>query len=220
MDKLRMRSSVKKNTGIWIVALFCSLFLSACVGKNIDSGEEKTKNLQTVKGIVVMPAVVEKNGLGAQRSGELSPAGVAAFVNGLIAADLGSNPRVHLMTEGQLDAQLTDAAGGRLQQMRTLAAKQDSDAVLEVTVTRFRERDGGELSVNSPASAAFEMVLTHVKSGMVLWAASFDETQQALSSNLFTLNQAKSRGFKWITVEELVRQGMKERLAECPYLQK
>jgi len=210
---------VKKNTGIWIVALFCSLILSACLGKNIESGDEKTKTLQTLKGIVVMPAVVEKKALGAERRGDVTLAGVAAFVDGVIAADLGTNAKVHLMTEGQLDA-LTDAAGGRLEQMKTLAAKQDSDAVLDIRVTRFRERDGSDISVNSPASAAFEMVLTHVGSGMVLWAASFDETQQALSSNLFTLNQAKSRGFKWITVEELVKQGLKERLAECPYLQK
>lgn len=210
---------MKKNTGIWIVALFCSLILSACLGKNIESGDEKPKTLQTLKGIVVMPAVVEKKALGSVRRGEVTLAGVAAFVDGVIAADLGTNAKVHLMTEGQLDA-LTDAAGGRLGQMKALAAKQDSDAVLDITVTRFRERDGSDISVNSPASAAFEMVLTHVDSGMVLWAASFDETQQALSSNLFTLGQAKSRGFKWITVEELVKQGLQERLAECPYLQK
>lgn len=210
---------MKKNTGIWIVALFCSLILSACLGKNIESGDEKTMILQTLKGVVVMPTVVEKKALGAERRGDVTLAGVAAFVDGVIAADLGTNAKVHLMTEGQLDA-LTDAAGGRLEQMKTLAAKQDSDAVLDIRVTRFRERDGSDISVNSPASAAFEMVLTHVDSGMVLWAASFDETQQALSSNLFTLNQAKSRGFKWITVEELVKQGLKERLAECPYLQK
>ena len=213
-----MRSSVKKNTSILIVALFCSLFLSACLGKNIDSKEEITKNLQTLKGIVVMPTVVAKSALGA--GGNFTPVSVAGFVNGLVAAELGAKSKVHLMSEGQLDGLLTNTSGSRLAQMKTLAAKQDSDAVLDVTVTRFRERDGSDISVNSPASAAFEMVLTHVDTGMVLWAASFDETQEALSSNLFALGQAKSRGFKWITVEELVRQGMKERLAECPYLQK
>lgn len=211
---------MKKNTGILIVAIFCSLFLSACLGKKIDSAEETTRHLQAVTGIVVMPAVVEKTALKGGGKADLSPAGVAVFVDGVIAAELGANARVHLMTEGQLDALLPDAAGGRLAQMKVLGAKQNANAVLDVTVTRFRERDGSDIAVNSPASAAFEMVLTDVDSGMVLWAASFDETQEALSSNLFTLGQARSRGFKWITVEELVRQGMKERLAECPYLQK
>ncbi|MBU3984426.1 MAG: hypothetical protein KJ985_13395 [Proteobacteria bacterium] len=108
---------------------------------------------------------------------------------------------------------------GRVAQMKALGAKLDSNAVLDITVTRFHERDGSDLSVNSPASAAFQMVLTHVDSGMVLWAASFDETQEALSSNLLSLGKARNRGFKWITVEELVSQGVKERLADCPYLQ-
>jgi len=209
---------VKTNTSILIVALFCSLFLSACLGKNIDTKEEKNKNIQNLKGIVVMPTVVATSALGSK--GNFTSASVAGFVNGLVAAELGTKAKVHLISEGQLDGLLTNASGSRLGQMKALAAKQDSDAVLEVTVTRFRERDGSDISVNSPASAAFEMVLIHVDSGMVLWAGSFDETQEALSSNLFTLGQAKSRGFKWITVEELVRQGMKERLAECPYLQK
>lgn len=210
---------MKKNTGIWIVVLFCSLILSACHGKPVGSGEERGRKLPDLKGIVVMPAVVEKNALGTEGRGAFTPAGVASFVDGLIAADLGANPKVRLISEAQLDAVLTDAAGGRLEQMRALAASQDCDAVLEVTVTRYRQRDGSELSVNSPASAAFDLVLTHAESGMVLWAASFNETQEALSSNLFTLGQARSRGFKWITVEELVRQGVRERLAECPYLQ-
>jgi len=125
------------------------------------------------------------------------------------------------VTESQLDALLvSDAAGDRLSQMKAIGAKLNSNAILEVTLTRFHERDGSELAVNRPASAAFALVLTHVESGKVLWDASFDETQEALSSNLLALGKAKNRGFKWITVEELVRQGLKERLAECPYLQK
>jgi hypothetical protein len=164
--------------------------------------------------------MVAKEALGSANKGTPTIDSVAGFVDGVINAELGKNDKVHIVTEGRLDALLTDASGGRLAQMKALGAKLDSNAVLDVKVTRFHERDGGDLSVNSPASAAFEMVLTHVDTGTVLWAASFDETQEALSNNLLTLGKVKSRGFKWITVEELVRQGMKERLADCPYLQK
>jgi PBP1b-binding outer membrane lipoprotein LpoB len=211
---------MKNTTRSVIVALFCSLFLAACMGPAIDSKEEKAQALTPLKGIVVMPTVVTKSALGSDSRGNFTRAGVAGFVNGLVATELGGKVNVHLMTEGQLDGLLTTSGGNRLAQMRIIAAKQDSDAVLDVTVTRFRERDGSDLAVNSPASAAFEMLLTHVETGRVLWAASFDETQEALSNNLFTLGQARSRGFRWITVEDLVRQGIKERLAECPYLQK
>jgi PBP1b-binding outer membrane lipoprotein LpoB len=203
-----------------IVALFCVLILSACSGKMGGQTEEKAPTLQPLTGIVVMPTVVMKAALGPVGKVSATPDRVAEFVDGVISAELAKNDKVHMVTERQLDALLTDAAGGRLAQMKALGAKLDSNAVFDITVTRFHERDGSDLSVNSPASAAFEMVLTHVDSGMVLWAASFDETQEALTSNLLSLGKAKSRGFKWITVEELVRQGVKERLADCPYLQK
>jgi hypothetical protein len=215
-----MRSFVKKITGILIVALVCSVLVSACSRKMSDQPEEKTANLQSLTGIVVMPTVIVKEAIGPVRKDTPTLQHVAGFIDGIIASELGRDDRVRIVTEGQLDALLTNAAGGRLEQMKALGAKLDANAVLDVTVTRFHERDGSDLSVNSPASAAFEMVLTQVDSGMVLWAASFDETQEALSSNLFALGKAKSRGFKWITVEDLVRQGLKERLADCPYLQK
>lgn len=211
---------MRNISGIVIVALFFALFFSACSGKMGDQTEEKAVTLQPLTGIVVMPTVITKEALGPMDKAGLSLDRVAGFVDGVIGAELGKNEKVHIVTEGQLDALLTGAAGGRLAQMKALGAKLDANAVLDITVTRFHERDGSDLSVNSPASAAFEMVLTHVESGMVLWAASFDETQEALSSNLLSIGKVRSRGFKWITVEELVRQGVKERLADCPYLQK
>jgi PBP1b-binding outer membrane lipoprotein LpoB len=215
-----VKTRVKNITSILIVALFCSVIFSACTGMKGEQAEEKSVKLQPLTGIVVMPTVIVKEAMGKAGKGDSTLDSVAGFVDGVISAELGKNNKVHIVSEGQLDALLSNAAGGRLAQMKALGAKLDSNAVLEVTVTRFHERDGSDLSVNSSASAAFEMVLTHVDTGMVLWAASFDETQEALSSNLLTLGKVKSRGFKWITVEDLVRQGLKERLADCPYLQK
>lgn len=212
---------MRKISSFFIMAFCCALFFSACSAMKGEPIEDKKVTLQPVTGIVVMPAVIAKKALGTVVKGTSysTPDSVAEFVDGLIAAQLGKNDKAHIVSEKQLDGLLADAAGGRLAQMKALGAKLDSNAVLDVTVTRFHDRDGSDLSVNSPASAAFELVLTHVESGMVLWAASFDETQEALSSNLLSLGKVQSRGFKWITVEELVRQGMKERLADCPYLQ-
>ena len=215
-----MKTRVRKITSILIVAFLCSVFFSACMGKKGEQAEEKTATLQPLTGVIVMPTVMVEKAMNSARKGTSTSESVAGFVDGVISAELVKDKKAHMVTEGQLDALLTDAAGGRLAQMKALGAKLNANAVLEVKVTRFHERDGSDLSVNSPASAAFEMVLTHVDTGMVLWAASFDETQEALSSNLLTIGKVKNRGFKWITVEELVRQGLKERLADCPYLQK
>lgn len=204
---------MKKITSILIMVFFYSVFFSGCSGKTaLQQEEQQARRMQSLTGIVVMPVGVANEIADRDK--------VAGFVDGVVASELGKNGKVHLVKNEQLDVLLSDMAGGRLGQMKTLGARMGSNAVLEITVTRFQQREGGELSVNSPASAAFEMVLTHVDTGMILWAASFDETQESLTGNLLALGKIQSRGMKWITVEELVRQGVKERLAECPYLQK
>ena len=35
--------------------------------------------------------------------------------------------------------------------------------------------------------------------------------------NLLSLGNASSRGFSWITAEQLMREGLKERLDQCGY---
>jgi hypothetical protein len=62
------------------------------------------------------------------------------------------------------------------------------------------------------------MALIHSHTGAVLWTGDFRETQESFLSNIFSFTKMQSRGFKWITVEQLVEQGIKERLATCPYL--
>jgi hypothetical protein len=94
------------------------------------------------------------------------------------------------------------------------------DAVMVTTVHRYRQRVGSELAIESPASASFQMRLVDVKTRAVLWSADFDETQESLLSNILSFNKAQSRGFKWVTVENLVAQGLKERLAGCPFLKR
>lgn len=211
---------MKKITSFLIVLLVGVLFLAACSGKKADQAEDQPVTLQPLTGIVVMPVVIAQEALGTRPPGDITRDSVAQFVDGVIYDELGAKDQVHIISDGQLDALLTDAAGDRLSQMQALGAKMGSNAVLDITVTRFHERDGSDLSVNSPASAAFTMVLTHVENGKVLWDASFDETQEALTSNLLAFGKMKNRGFKWITAEEMVREGLKQRLAECPYLQK
>lgn len=202
-----------------VVACLCAVLCSSCFPKKAEQSDEQMASLQPISGIVVMPTVVVKGSVRAVSGSETTVESVANLVDGIVAAELGKKENVQVVTEKQLDGLLTGAAGGRLAQMKALGEKMGADAVLDITVTRFHDRDGGELSVNSPASAAFELVLTHVETGAVLWAASFDETQQALSSNLLAIGKVQSRGLKWISTEELLSQGLKERLKESPYLQ-
>jgi len=89
-----------------------------------------------------------------------------------------------------------------------------ADAVISGRVLRFREREGEALGVKSPASVAFVLELWDVKRGDSIWSARFDETQKALSENLFALGQVTSRGVKWLKAEELALEGVKKAVTD------
>ena len=98
--------------------------------------------------------------------------------------------------------------------LRTFGKQLDADAILYGKLYRFRERVGSEYSAKSPASVAFSLILVRVSDGRVLWRHSFDETQQALTENLFNWKFYKSEGMRWVTAEELAAYGLKRAIEE------
>jgi hypothetical protein len=89
-----------------------------------------------------------------------------------------------------------------------------ADAVISGRLLRFREREGESIGVKNPASVAFVLELWDIKRGDSIWTARFDETQKPLSENLFALGQVGSRGVRWLTAEELARDGVRKSVAE------
>lgn len=88
-----------------------------------------------------------------------------------------------------------------------------ANAVLLGRVDRFREREGEALGSLRPASVAFTVTLYSAPAGRRIWTARFDETQKALSENLFNLPRYPGGGTRWLTAAELARWGA-ERVAE------
>ncbi len=142
----------------------------------------------------------------------------AVFMDKVIADELRDYPGSRLLNAAQVEGLSTEITGSRMDMIKKIGKKLKCDAILLSTITRFQQRQGGEYAANYPASAAFTMELVNVQDGRVLWRGNFDETQESLLSNLLSFGKAQSRGFKWITVEELVRQGIHERLSSCPYI--
>ncbi len=143
----------------------------------------------------------------------------ASYYDSVLATELGDRPEFKVLTEYQLDAILSNPWGGRLQQVRDLGKATGCEAVLEVTLSRYRERVGTEMSIETAASTAFSMDLIGVTRGVVLWSSSFDETQKALFDDIFSFGKARNRGFRWMSVQELSRDGLLSRLQEFPYFQ-
>lgn len=84
------------------------------------------------------------------------------------------------------------------------------------SVLRFRERVGGALGSESPASVAFDIYLIDVDSGKTLWKAKFDETQRPLSENILDAKTFFKRGARWLSADELARYGVKEVFKRFP----
>jgi hypothetical protein len=105
-----------------------------------------------------------------------------------------------------------------LKLIRNVGSELKCGAVLMTSLADYRQRVGGSYGAESPASASFSMRLINSRDGSVIWQSMFKETQQSLMSNLMSFDKAVSSGFKWITVEELVRQGINKKIEECPYL--
>ena len=106
-----------------------------------------------------------------------------------------------------------DSQGPLVSRARALGKAVNADAVLYGTVSRYREREGSEYGSREPASVSFTLSLVSVASGKVLWTRSFDETQQALSSNLFNWWQFWRGGPRWFSAEEFTHLGV-ERLLD------
>ncbi len=87
-----------------------------------------------------------------------------------------------------------------------------ADLVMAGYVYRFRERIGTGYSVDSPASAAFDVHLVDVTSGSILWTGRFDETQCSLFENLFKIGTFLKRKGAWITVDKMAVSALEDML--------
>lgn len=89
-----------------------------------------------------------------------------------------------------------------------------ADAVLTAQVHRYRERIGNEVGAKSPASVAFVVDLVDLRRGDIAWSGRFDETQKALSENIFAIGDISQRGIRWLSAEQLMLEGVKKAVNE------
>jgi hypothetical protein len=136
----------------------------------------------------------------------------------LVAEFLIDRPHLRFATTAQLIEVIPDYNGDP-QAVASAAGRLGSDAALVITLHRYQERQGGPYAVAAPASAAFEFRLIASADLQVLCSGRFDETQKALSENVLDFFTAARRKFRWLKVEELLRDGLRTKLETCPALQ-
>ncbi len=124
--------------------------------------------------------------------------------------------------EKDIEKTLREKLGPRYEESEMEAAEEEApplDAVVTGVVTRYRNRDGNYFAADSPASVAYELYMISVRDGVLLWSASFDETQQPLLDNLVYIGRYIKGGGGWQTHDTLSRLGMERVLSTFPGLQ-
>ncbi|HUA35438.1 MAG TPA: hypothetical protein VMA09_17645 [Candidatus Binataceae bacterium] len=85
-----------------------------------------------------------------------------------------------------------------------------ADGVLYGTLSRYTERVGADYAASSPASVNFNLKFVDMKSGQVVWTATFIKTQQALSENMFDFANFVQRSGRWVRAHEIAQEGVQE----------
>lgn len=213
-----MRFPVKR---LLIILCLFSFALNGCSAFYGDKKAEEHGPIPELSCVAVLPVMVpvtNNDSLSPMQKKNLQKG--ALYLDSVLADELKNTAQFRILTENQLDAILGDPWGGRLQQVRSIGQATRCGAVLKTDLTKYRQRIGSNMSIETSAAAAFSMELIDVKTGMVFWTTSFDENQKSLFEDIFSYNTAERRGFQWLSVEELSRDGVQSRLKEFPYFQK
>lgn len=207
------------NRIIFCVYICFFLGLSACSTHRASDTKEASV-LPPVSCVAVLPTLASVSDTGAlsKTDGRNLEEG-SVFLDSVLLEELGDRSEFKVLSENQLDAMLSNPWRGKTRQLKDLGQATGCGAVLEINISRYRHRVGGQMSAETPASVAFSMQLLGVKTGTVLWSTSFDETQKPLFEDIFSFSTAEKRGFKWLSAQELCRDGVDSRLAEFPYFQ-
>lgn len=98
----------------------------------------------------------------------------------------------------------------RIAVVQQLGRQEGVDAVLCGFIYAFRDRQGGDLSIEKPARVVFELNLIDTVNGALIWQPHFKETQKTLAEDLFQIKKFFKRGGKWVTAEQMGRQALSD----------
>jgi len=203
---------------VFLASLTLLTLLSGCARTTAQSQPE---DLPPIKTIVVLPVEIGADGQGGHTPKETQQLEKGQkLVDTMLAEYFSNREDIALLTAGQRDALEKDMIRCRTSAVVTICRTKIADAVLLCTLHRFTEREGTEYSIVSPASVAFDYKLIHAETGQTLCSGVFNETQQPLLADMFQFFKKAKRGVKWLSAEELAREGFKQKIADCPYLKK
>ncbi|HEX2230474.1 MAG TPA: hypothetical protein VHM64_25360 [Candidatus Binatia bacterium] len=201
-----------------LVALFPLLAACGLSPGNIQSKQSTDLTARQIKRIAVLaptapaaaaPAKNRLLGVTSEKKGERQDPG--EILMRLVYSAMVSLPDWQIISESELkEASDSIPQTNDMARLRKIGELVYADAVMTGRVLRYRERVGGDIGVQSPASVAFILELIDVQRGDVIWSTRFDETQKGLSENILSLGDIRERGLRWLTAEQLAQDGVRK----------
>lgn len=200
------------------LAVWGVLFTAGCAGRDENAATAPGPEIK-VTCIGVLPVYPA-----ADADETLSQAEIKALkdgsqvMNGTLKDVLGGKAGIRFVSPQQMNT-LTSGTGkfAGMDGARQLGHQLGCNVLMETSLSRYEDRVGSQYGVKEPAAVTFDYKLYEVGEGRVLCHGRFDEKQQSVMENLLNLHKASSRGFSWVTAEELMREGLKDRLSQCSY---
>lgn len=202
-----------------VLALALALALTWGCTKQVTPQPQESSLPESVKSIAVLPVTAtdtDEEVKSPQRDKEMQE-GIAAL-SSILNDYFTGNPKVTMLSSEEVNSHVTRYNANQLDQALAIGKALKVEAVMLWGLKRFHQRLGSEYAIQSPASVAFDYRLIHTESGQTLCAGSFDETQKSITDNILSWKNLVNRGFKWITADDLAREGVAKELPACQYL--
>jgi TolB-like protein len=195
-----------------IIALALTLLSGCSFGSgNLQSKRSVDLESRRIRRIAVLPPETSGAAQQAQSQQNNPPELLAKQLYSAMA----SLPGWQIVAESEVkQVEEMNRASMKAARLRQIGEMVFADAVMIGRIERFRERIGDDWGVKSPASVAFVVDLIDVRRGDVIWSARFDETQKALSENIFGLSDIGQRGVRWLSAEQLMMDGVKKAVGQ------